>query len=360
MKYLIVQDWSSTHGNHAGMVHMCKLLSDRYDDYETYIMPIPLSWHAPSGTFWVRCVKKIFLSVFFLIYRRLYYPYKYKKICKPMFNKLKEGDKVFLLEYLLPQVSQFELAIYIRKRYKGVKLYALSHLTVKYFDEVLLPKDSIIIQEWAAPVDKMLTLGSSLSSYFINKGVDRNKISTGFHYVDSNYYRRISNFEPADSKKLTIVTMGALQRDYSLLSEVVNSTRNVNWIICRGKNNKVDTLFDKTDNVLLEGFLTEDELKNRMELADISLNLMEDTVGSNVITTSMAMGLAMIVTDVGSIHDYCDDSNALFCKHDLMSIKDCINMLDDNRSLLQSMKISSLHKASKFCISDINDWFCSL
>lgn len=76
----------------------------------------------------------------------------------------------------------------------------------------------------------------------------------------------------------------------------------------------MDDLFPKTPNVELKGFLEEDELRHQMDIADVSLNVMEDTVGSNVITTSMAMGLAMIVSDVGSIRDYCNDANALFAK----------------------------------------------
>ncbi|UVV76520.1 glycosyltransferase family 4 protein [Bacteroides fragilis] len=50
-----------------------------------------------------------------------------------------------------------------------------------------------------------------------------------------------------------------------------------------------------------------------MNKADVSLNIMKDTIGSNVIVTSMAMGLAMVVSDVGSIRDYVDESNGLFC-----------------------------------------------
>ena len=40
MKYLIVQDWNSTHDNHAGMVHMCRLLVDKYpNEYEMFVKP---------------------------------------------------------------------------------------------------------------------------------------------------------------------------------------------------------------------------------------------------------------------------------------------------------------------------------
>ena len=102
-----------------------------------------------------------------------------------MFSKLKDGDEVFLLEYMLPWASQYELACYIRKEYPNVKIYALSHLTCKYFDEMTASEPDLV-QKWAKPVDKLLTLGSSLSSYFEKAGVSKEKISTGFHYVDSD------------------------------------------------------------------------------------------------------------------------------------------------------------------------------
>ena len=50
MKYLIVQDWQSTHGNHAGMVHMCKLLKEKWpDEYEVYIKPLPRTFNKVEG-----------------------------------------------------------------------------------------------------------------------------------------------------------------------------------------------------------------------------------------------------------------------------------------------------------------------
>ena len=45
MKYLIAQDWQNTHGNHAGMVHMCRLLCQNYPDKYTMLVkdcPAPM------------------------------------------------------------------------------------------------------------------------------------------------------------------------------------------------------------------------------------------------------------------------------------------------------------------------------
>ena len=40
MKYLIVQDWHNTRGNHAGMEHMCDMLVERFpDEYVKYVSP---------------------------------------------------------------------------------------------------------------------------------------------------------------------------------------------------------------------------------------------------------------------------------------------------------------------------------
>ncbi len=357
MKYLIVQDWNSTSGNHAGMKHMCELLAAQYpNEYEIYVKGIPKSWPTSCGKSLWRKIKNKLISFKRNRYIKHIYPKEYLELCQPLFPKLKEGDEVFLLEYLIPWASQYELACYIRRNFPTVRLYALSHLTGKYFDE-MTAKEPSIIQKWAQPVDKMLTLGSSLSAYFEKAGVPKEKISTGFHYVDSDYYHKQT--ELCVHKPIRIITMGALQRDYQMLAEIVKRCPDVYWIICRGRKN-VDSLFPNTPNVKLKGFMEEDELRHQMDRADVSLNVMEDTVGSNVITTSMAMGLAMIVTDVGSIRDYCGEYNAVFCRNNVEDIVESINALIDNPQKVTKMKENSLRRSQTLVIKEIKKWFSNI
>lgn len=356
MKYLIVQDWQNTHGNHAGMKHMCDLLVEKYPaEYEMYVKECPRTWRYPK-TF----MEKIRWHIYSKYVQRRYLNHTYQKeylaLCQPMFEKLQEGDEVFLLEYMLPWASQYELACHIRKFYPKVKIYALSHLTCKFFDE-MTANDSDLIQRWAKPVDKLLTLGSSLSSYFEKAGIPKEKISTGFHYVDSAYYYKQAEMEVHNP--LRVIMMGALQRDYGMLADIVKRCPQIHWIICRGRKN-VDNLFPNSPNVELKGFLEEDELRHLMDIADVSLNIMEDTVGSNVITTSMSMGLAMVVSDVGSIRDYCCEENAIFCKNDVEAFINAILYLQDNFSEVIKMKKASLGKAETLRIEYINKWGNSL
>ena len=356
MKYLIVQDWQSTHGNHAGMKHMCDLLVAKYpDEYKMFVKECPRTWKSPR-TFMEKICWRLYGKYAKEYYLKKTYPREYLKLCIPMFSNLKAGDEVFLLEYLLPWASQYELACYIRENYPKVKIYALSHLTGKYFDE-MTAKEPDLIQKWAKPVDKLLTLGSSLSSYFEKAGVAKEKISTGFHYVDSDYYQKQQPMK--SNSPLKVIMMGALQRDYGMLAEVVKQCPDVHWIICRGRKN-VDDLFPKTPNVELKGFLEEDELRHQMDIADVSLNVMEDTVGSNVITTSMAMGLAMIVSDVGSIRDYCNDANAMFCQNNVEQFVQAMKKLQNNLQLVMRMKKVSLENSKRLQIDNINRWFFKL
>lgn len=356
MKYLIVQDWQSTHGNHAGMKHMCDLLVAKYPgEYKMFVKECPRNWKSPR-TFMEKICWRLYGKYAKEHYLTKTYPLEYLELCSPMFSNLKAGDEVFLLEYLLPWASQYELAYYIRENYPKVKIYALSHLTGKYFDE-MTANDPDLIQKWAKPVDKLLTLGSSLSSYFEKAGVSKEKISTGFHYVDSDYYQKQQPMK--SNSPLKVIMMGALQRDYGMLAEVVKQCPDVHWIICRGRKN-VDNLFPKTPNVELKGFLEEDELRHQMDIADVSLNVMEDTVGSNVITTSMAMGLAMVVSDVGSIRDYCNDENALFCQNNVEQFVRSIKKLQNNLQLVLRMKKVSLENSKRLQIDNINRWFFKL
>ncbi len=352
MKYLIVQDWSNTHGNHAGMKHMCDLLVEKYPgEYEMYVKECPRTWKSPH-TFFEKVRWRLFDRYAQKKYRTQTFQKEYLQLCSPMFAKLKDNDEIFLLEYLLPWASQYELACYIRNHYPKVKIYALSHLTCKYFDE-MTAKEPGLIAKWEKPTDKMLTLGSSLSAYFEKAGVPKEKISTGFHYVDSDYYHKQTAVEV--HSPLRVIMMGALQRDYDMLAEIVKRCPDIHWIICRGRKN-VDDLFPTSPNVELKGFLEEDELRHQMDIADVSLNIMEDTVGSNVITTSMAMGLAMVCSDVGSIRDYCSEENAVFCKNSVDDFVEAISSLKNDRGRVKEMKEQSLALSQRLKIESLNKY----
>lgn len=356
MKYLVVQDWKNTHGNHAGMVHMCRLLTQRYpDQYKMLVKEQPklfVTKKTMCGQI-VRVWNHFVAKPYYLSHT---FAREYRNLCEPMFHELKKGDKVFLLEYLLPEAPQISIASYIKSNFPDIPVYALSHLTVDWFKKKINRRGSTIL-EWSSYVNKMLTLGSSLSMYFEQEGIPRNKISTGFHYVDAEYYHKE---EPMKiHAPLRVIAMGSLQRDYSMLAKIVRQTPEIQFIICHGKTD-VGNLFSNCENVILKGYLSEDELKHQMDESDVSINIMIDTVGSNVITTSMAMGLAMLASNVGSIGDYCDKDNSILCDNSVASFVSALNYLYKNPDKVMEMRKASLEHSKRLQIEKIHNWFSSL
>lgn len=338
MNHLVCFVWDSTRGNHAGMSHMCNLLLKDYKADFRVFRTFPLNFTKISK-------KNLFFKSIRFFYKKtetFVAHNRYNKFLK----SIKENDQVFLLEYLLPACNQRQIAIDLRNLHKNIRIIALAHLTPSALQKVFTQQE---IKEWTEHVDMITTFGSSLTEYLISCGIDDNKVKTGFHYVDNVYYQRL-DIKKKDNE-LRVIVIGNLLRDFELLKLIIESVQNVKFVLFIGRDIKLRGVFERYRNTIVKGYVSETEMRKEMSLADISLNVMIDTVGSNVITTSLSMGLAMIVSDVGSIRDYCNDDCAIFCR-DKEDYVQAINQLIKNPNLLELKKEASLQRSQKFHISN--------
>lgn len=327
MIYFIVQDWQNTHGNHAGMRHLCKEI-EKLDPSNVKVFVIS------NVRFRGRNIKII--QNFLYILSSIFLSWK-----------IRNGSKVFLMEYLLPTHNQYFIAN-ILHRVKKVRLFGLAHLVPADL-EYAFKGDFNKMLSWAKPLDGLLTLGTSLTTFLISKGVPAEKVHTLFHYVDLNYYTKKDANLTIHTKLLKVIIMGSMKRDVDKIINIINRVSYVHFIYCAGRRQINKNQFLYPQNVTVCGFLPEDELRTLMNESDISLNVMIDTIGSNVITTSLAMNLAMVVSDVGSIRDYCDNENALFCKSE-DDFVESVSYLAQNIDKVHSMKIASGDRAKKLSI----------
>lgn len=342
MNYIFCQNWINTAGNHAGMKHMCELLKNKYQNkYTPTIFP-------DNRAKFIRSKNKYFCFLKAYIFDTIWIPVYHFISIFHVLLKIRNKDTLILLEYLLPIYSQLGIAKIFKLFRPKVKRIALVHLTPSSLQSFFSNKE---ILKWSEQVDNILTFGSSLTTYLTESGVEQSKVYTIQHYVDSNYYY-LHEFQEFTLKP-TVIIMGAMKRNFKLLADIVNNINDVRFIICEGKMS-LDGYFTQSNDIQLFGFISEDKLRQLMSKSDISLNIMDDTVGSNVITTSMAMGLAIIVSDVGSIRDYCDNTNAIFCKNEANDFKMAIETLKQKEKL-QAMKKSSLLKSKNFSFKQFND-----
>lgn len=348
MIYQFYTRWGSTANNHAGFAYLCESLEKRHPkDFKTVNLGyIPYKTRYPKELI-PRIVNKI--KRILNEYNKVRYARKWAKS-----QNFSNNDILLMTEYMIKgSENQMTIIDAIRPYFRG-RIFGISHLCNKSLDDQFSNPE---IKVWIDKIDGLITLGSSLTSYYINRGVNQDKLITTVHYVD-DYYRRdkqdiIASHVENSEKQLQVLVQGSMMRDYDTLDYIVSHCPDIHFYIFQGFDNFSNRYYHS--NVTLIPYVEESALRQIMEKCDVSLNCMYDTIGSNVITTSLAMGLAMICSDVGSIHDYCDDSNSFFCKNPEHFV-DALNRISIDRNLLLSMKLKAREKADNFTISRyVND-----
>lgn len=337
MNYLICQDWTNTSNNHAGIKYLCNQLQTMYPSSYTSIT-------IPDFTY-TNSKYRIVTSIIFRIGQLRHKLYRHK-LCHKLIKNLQTGDKIFLMEYMEKSMPMLDFAQQIKFYKPQIAIYGLVHLVPNRLTNNF-PQNKQLYK-WTTVVDKILTLGHSLTNYFISRGVDKSKIYTTFHYVDKYYCKKVPL--QCHNDKVKVIAMGNQMRNISLLKKIVTDNPDVNFTICQGLYDMSSAFKDKK-NVTLIPFVEENELRNKMAEADISLNVMADTIGSNVIVTSLAMGLAMICSDVGSIRDYCDETNTIFCNNNnITQFTNAISTISRDKKKLISMRYAAIAKSKLFTI----------
>jgi glycosyltransferase involved in cell wall biosynthesis len=315
--FVVYYEFNNTSGNHAGMAHLVKMIREDLPEVRL-IKSVP--HYFKLGKYIARIYAVLLAFYFFLV--------------------LKKGDKVFFFEYLTKGTA-FQALTSMLMRALGITspIYALIHLSGQHLME--LYQNEKYLKESLFSVDKVFVFGSSLSTFLRSLGFQKEIITT-FHYVDTDYYKALENKK--DSQPLQVISIGGLKRDLPLLKNIISCMPEITFHILMGNMNLMP-FFNEIENVQLHAYMSEEEMLHLMQICDICLSVMEDTIGSNAITTSMAVGLVQVVSDVGSIRDYCNESNSFLCReaNDYVA---AINMLDKDRTLLKKMKQQTLQKAA--------------
>lgn len=315
--YIFIPDWENTSGNHAGMYYLARQIARR----------IPA------------CVKVVKLPtrnlyLFFWIYR-IYLDL----IAMLLRLKLRKGDAVWLMEYYLRSIQQSDAARILSGK---AKILATAHLCPGRIRKHYSPAT---ICRKAKHLDRLYTLGSSLRDFYVEQGIPADKVLTSFHYVDTEFYHPVPH---TPGKRIKAIAMGNMERDDVLMRRIIELTPEVDFIICTGMRKNHN--FHNLPNVEIHGYIPEEELRRLMQTADVSINPMFDTVGSNVITTSLACGLPVVATDVGSIRDYVADGHSGLLFADAADAADKLRSLDADRALLAEMGKNARRKAEEISI----------
>lgn len=325
--YLVYFEWSMTKGNHAGMAYLAECLDRDIPNVKAIKMI--------SGRSKFVKVLNIFYSVYLAIKLRIV---------------LKADDRVFLMEYLARSCFQDILAKSLRLLGTKNEITGLVHLAGNHLLEIYGSIEPI--KHKLKYIDRIITLGSSLTD-FIKNEVGFKNVATTFHYSDVNYYK--PSEETRHNSALKVLCIGATKRDFVFLSQLVKDMPDIHFNICQGHHD-LKSYFKGCSNITLYGYMPESDLLRLMQTSDVNLSVMEDTIGSNVIVGGLSTGMIMVVSDVGSIRDYCTDEESFLCKTE----KDFTNALDYLRNHIEEVPMwreKSYKRGCQFSYERFRDVF---
>jgi len=327
--FIICIKWKSTSGNHTGQAYDAKQIARKNGNFSHVI--------------------NIYHLINFKDYS-FFFQHLYKIIACYLTFVASKNDVLYLTEYF--HHGSVLDHIYFAKRLHGrLKIIAMAHLIPQWIEDNY-SKEKIL--EYSSYVDKLLVLGNSLRNFYLYKGVSSKKVIFVSLYVDNNYYGNIER-KRKENKSLHAVIIGNMLRKHDEIIQIISLTPNIQYHVFSGREKLSIGCFDKFKNVIPHGEVKERELRSILHNSDISLNVMYDTVGSNVIVTSIASGLAMLCSDVGSIRDYVQpDSGILF--NYVHEAVDALNQLDNDRGLLLEFQKKSLKKAKEIDINNFVNW----
>ncbi len=322
-------EWENTAKNHCGMAYWVKCLQRDIG------LPIKLIKCPQNYGKWRHGYRRLWRKLLLLI------------------NSFGRTDKdiYFFMEYLGGKNSgdHRELALELRKQGAENRLIGMVHLPM---DALRGLYDNQYIKDGFDALDDIVIFGSSLAVGIKELGY-HNKVRLTFLYVDTEFY------QPKDSKKseneFTVIVMGFLYRNRGIMKDIILRCPDILFQLCLGNNEDLHSKFSSIPNVIVNRFMPEKELVKKMQQANVSLSVFDDTIGSNVITTSLACGLPQVVSDVGSIRDYCSGENTIFCQ----SVSDFVTVLhniknDKNRCL--QMKKNARERAEQLSLEKSVMW----
>jgi len=318
--FIVYYRWDNTAANHAGMAYLVNQIKEAYSR-KISLIQVPTNWNS-----WNSKKKKVWhvLIIFYLKFI------------------LKKKDRILFME-LLGNRSGDQTGMVHKLRKFGIKnkIISLIHLSPSNLAE--LYKDENYIINSLKSVDKILVFGTSLEDYLAKLGF-RDKVRRTYHYIDTNYYQPLENRK--ENNRLKVICIGSIKRNHKLLKEIIIQCPFADFSICMGLTDNSE-FFQGIKNISLYGYLKENELLKLMQVTDVSLSVLHDTIGSNVIVTSMATGLVNVVSDVGSIRDYCSENDSILCKGKNEFIE-ALQKLDNNKSYLNILSRNSVEKANEF------------
>ena len=321
---ILYHRWPNLAGNHAGMAYFMR-------QYQRAVgRGVRMLHTAPGYGRWPARLRRVWIM----------------SLAAWLRWRLGRQDGVLFLEYLGGRQcgDHREVALALQRAGSGPRRLGLVNLPISHM-RGLYSED--YIREGLAALDEIVVMGSALQRD-LQQIVPDTPVRRIPHFVDTEFYS--PGPEPCQDRPVRCIAMGFLQRDAGRLRRIVQACPAITFDVCIGNRQDLHRLFEDVPNAVRHPFLPEVELRRLMQQADMSISVLEDSVGNNVIVTSLACGLPQVLSDVGSVRDYCSEEQAVFCQTDEEFIG-ALTRLADSPATRGTMRAGARSRAESLSIA---------
>ncbi len=181
-------------------------------------------------------------------------------------------------------------------------------------------------------LDGIILMSETQREFFLNHGVDNEKIEVIPHGIDLSYFHRS---EVAASEQFTVLSVGSYRRRFDLLRDVIKIVGSVRpeisfvVVASRDKTRELEGLA----NVRLLSGVSDSDLLRLYSSSSCLLMTLQAATANNAILEAMACELPIVSENVGGIREYVGEAGVLVPPGSADALVEAILSLHGDRDL---------------------------
>jgi glycosyltransferase involved in cell wall biosynthesis len=190
----------------------------------------------------------------------------------------------------------------------------------------------------------IILMSETQRGYFLQHGVDPQRLHTVLHGVDVDCFQPVSLEPPPD---FTVLSVGGTRRDYAQMRAVMQacaSDKNIRFIVLAPEDRAHHFL--DLSNVSYRSRVSDDELRHLYQTCAAFLHLPENATANNALLEAMACGAPVVSQQVGGVPEYVKADAAMLARfEDTATTVQQLRALAADRGMQSAMRHAARRQA---------------